>query len=38
MTHEFKGIDYSELHLALGIKYEDDMDVDLLESKMGWVR
>ena len=25
----FKGIDHSELHLALGLKFEDDMEVDL---------
>jgi len=29
MTHSFKGTDYSELHLALGLKFEDDMEVDL---------
>jgi hypothetical protein len=29
MTHSFKGTDYSELHHALGLKIEDDTDVDL---------
>lgn len=29
MSDSFKGIDYSELHRALGLKLEDDIEVDL---------
>ncbi len=29
MTHSFKGTDFCELHHTLGLKIEDDTDVDL---------